>query len=297
MPRFSIVIPAYNSTSFVRDALDSVAHQTKTDYEVIVVDDGSQDETAQLVMVWERAHPKIPLKLLRQSNSGIGAARNAGIMKANEEYVAFLDSDDLWLTPKLEMVARRLHQSSRPDLICHDEWLAGNGRRRRLRYGPHRTHRELLFKGNCLSTSATVVRKRVLEAVGGFSEDPRFNGAEDYELWLRIVKAGARIEYLHEVLGIYRVHPQGITGNIAEHCRHQLNVVEAHFVALDSPGPADRWLLRKRRAQILQGAGRAFLRQGEYPQARRYLRMAVSQDAFSWKAGVLGLLAMARLRI
>lgn len=296
MRRFSIVIPAYNSSSFVRDALDSVAHQTQTDYEVIVVDDGSRDETSQFVIAWGRAHPEIPLKLLWQSNSGIGAARNTGIREANGEYVAFLDSDDLWLKPKLETVAKFLQQSS-PDLICHDELLAGNGRRRRLRYGPYRTYRELLFKGNCLSTSATVVRKRVLEAVGRFSEDLRFNGAEDYELWLRLARAGARFEYLHEVLGIYRVHPKGITRNIDEHCQHQLNVVEAHFGALDSRRPADRWFLRKRRAKIFQGAGRAFLGLGEYSQARRYLRMAVSQDVFSWRAGILGLLAVARVKV
>src|SRR5207247_8757812 len=119
-----------------------------------------------------------------QPNGGIGRARNAALALARGTFVAFLDSDDWWLEAKLARVAAVFAAHPAIDLVCHDELLVEpDGRKRRLRHGPHTRYEDLLLEGNSVSTSATVVRRRLLEQVGGFSEDLRFNGAEDYDLW------------------------------------------------------------------------------------------------------------------
>lgn len=142
-----------------------------------------------------------------------------------------------------------------------------------------------------------MVRKKVLLALGGFSEDLEFNGVEDYELWLRIARSGAEIGYLHEVLGVYRVHGQGITSRIDEHCRHYINVVESHVRQIGTGDVLIRILLRKRRSQILRGAGRAYLKQDNFVNARKFFSRSVVQWPFSWKTAALGCLALVRVAV
>lgn len=288
---FSVVIPAYNAERFIVDALNSVARQTFTEYEIVVVDDGSKDGTSKQVRAWSADHQGIELRLLQQENKGIGQARNTGVRSATGTYVAFLDSDDIWMEQKLETVALRLARPLPAELICHDEWLEEAGHRpRRLTYGPHSTYKEILFKGNPLSTSATVVRRQKLLEVGGFSEDLRFNSVEDYDLWLRLARSGCRIEYVHEVLGTYRQHGQGITSKIEMHCEHYLNVLEAHFSGWQKKTPCYRYLMRRRRAAVLRGACRAFMQRGESREAQRFFLRALFEDPFSWKGWALGIL-------
>lgn len=296
-PFFSVVIPAYQASGFIAEALDSVNRQSWRDYGIIVVDDGSSDNTSSVVTEWAKRNEGVPVKLIRQQNRGIGGARNRGIQVSTGEYVAFLDADDIWMESKLERVAAYLRVHGTTDLLCHDEWLDENGQRKLLRHGPYRSYQQLLFKGNCLSTSAIVVRTKILRALGGFSEDLDFNGVEDYELWLRIARSGAEIDYLHEVLGTYRVHGHGITSRIEEHCRHYINVVEAHARQAGPPDMLTRVLLRKRRSQILRGAGRAYLKQDNFAGARKFLNRSVAQWPFSWKTAALGFLALVRVPI
>lgn len=297
-PSISVVIPAYNAAAFIEKALDSVRAQTYPPCETIVVDDGSVDATAELVERWANAYPKIRTRLLRQANKGVGAARNAGIRAAGGEYVAFLDADDLWLTRKLETVIRRLNVAVPADLICHDERLEGVGRRsRRLTHGPYTTYRDMLLKGNTLSPSATVVRRQKLLDVGGFSEDLQFNSAEDYELWLRLARSGCRIEYLHEVLGVFRQDGQGITSKIEMHCEHWLNVLELHFGEWQRKTLLSRYLMRRHRAAILRGACHELMHRGEHREARRFLRRALREDPLSWKTWAVAVVNLALLTI
>jgi len=295
---FSVVIPAYNAECFIHDALDSVARQTIDEYEIIVVDDGSKDSTSKRVKAWRESHPKIDLTLLQQENKGIGEARNAGVRAAKGTYVAFLDSDDTWMEQKLETVGRRLERPAPPELVCHDEWLEENGNRTGcLRHGPCTTYYDLLFKGNSISTSAAVVRRSWILDVGGFSADLQFNSVEDYDLWLRLAKSGCRIEYLHEVLGTYRLLGQGITGQIEVHCEHGLNVLELHFSQWHRNTSYHRYLMRRRRADTFRGAGHAFMKRGEHREAWRFLRMALNRDPLSWKTWALSALNLARVKI
>ena len=298
MPFFSVVIPAFNAERFIIDALDSVGSQTFTDYEIIVVDDGSQDATDKLVEMWAERNRQKGVRLYRQGNMGIGAARNVGVRLASGDSIAFLDSDDCWLKRKLERVAAYIRRHPELDLVCHDEWLVDSaGQRRVLKYGPHTHYNDLLFKGNCVSTSATVIRRCKVLEVGGFSEDLRFNGVEDYDLWLRLARAGCRFGYLHEVLGRYRVHEDGITWKAEKHCQNSLYVLDAHFGWFPNQNAYYRYLIRRRRAATIRGASRALMKQGDHKQARRLLIMALQQDPLSWKTWLLGTLNIAHVSV
>jgi glycosyltransferase involved in cell wall biosynthesis len=296
MPAFSVVLPAYDAEAFITQALDSVGAQSEGDYEIVVLDDGSRDGTSEAVRRWHAQHDARSLRLHAQDNRGIGAARNAAIAHADGQWIAFLDADDLWLPPKLARVRAFLARHPDVDLVCHDEWLVdGSGTRRRLRHGPHTRYHDLLFKGNVLSTSATVVRSASVRAVGGFPEDLRYNGHEDYDLWLRLARSGCRFAYLHEILGHYRVHAGGITSRAEEHCVNGLNVLEAHYRTLPAPRMRERYSIRRRRAATIRGAVRTLLRQRDERAARRLLALAAREDPLSLKTWALGASVLARL--
>ena len=286
MPTFSVVIPAWNAAKFITNALDSVAAQTNRDYEIIVVDDGSPDDTAAVVAAWSAAHPQVALNLVRQANRGIGGSRNSGIRHSRGQFVAFLDADDAWQPEKLEAVARFLREKPEVDLVCHHEWLDRGNSLRRLSHGPHATYEDLLFGGNTISTSAVTVRRALVDQLGGFSEDMKLNGVEDYDLWLRLARDHCRIDYLPLILGTYRVHGQGFTANVDEHLQHMINVLQSHF---DSLGEATRYYdrIRKRRAAMFRQAGHAHMLNGDRGRARALFRRSLMERAAEWRTWVL----------
>ncbi|MCX5829716.1 MAG: glycosyltransferase [Deltaproteobacteria bacterium] len=298
VPFISVVVPAYNAELFIEDALNSIDQQSVSDYEIVVVDDGSTDGTYDRVKGWANAHPAIHVKIVRQENKGIGGARNTGINSSSGSYIAFLDADDVWLEPKLENVLQHLKKSPNLDLICHDEWIEENGRKIRRNYcGPYKSYRDLLYKGNSISTSATVVKKDKALIVGGFSEDLSFNGVEDYDFWLRLAKINCSFAYINVVLGVYRVFGQGITAKIAEHCQHNLNVVNAHFQEWQPKTPLYKYLIRKRRADIVRGGGRAFMRSGNHRAARQYFFTSLTCDLFNLKSWLFMFLNAVKIKL
>ncbi|RMD86144.1 MAG: glycosyltransferase [Candidatus Dadabacteria bacterium] len=276
---FSVVIPAYNAEEVIEDALNAVLAQTFKNYEVIVINDGSTDNTGAVIKQFMKSAPEMKFSFIEQKNLGIGAARNAGMKRANGEFAAFLDADDVWYEDKLERVYSVLKENPEIDLVCHDENLVHNGKVvRRNVYGPYTTYYDLLFKGNCISTSATVVRKDKVIRAGLFSEDLGFNGVEDYELWLRLSKF-SRFYYLHEVLGEYRVFGEGVTGDIERHTRNVFNVFEHHIGTLTEE-ELERYEgdIRKRRANISFLAGWAYLKRNDFLNAGRWFVKSIETD-------------------
>lgn len=181
-PLVSVIIPTFNRNGMLKDAVDSVLEQDYGNTELIVVDDGSTDTTIQMLSAYQDR-----LRLLRQENRGVSAARNAGIRAAAGTLIALLDSDDLWLPGKLR--AQVDYFDAHPEaLICQTEeiWIR-NG----VRVNPGKRHRKEagdIFERSlelCLvSPSAVMMRKSLLDEVGLFDE--RLPACEDYDLWLRI---------------------------------------------------------------------------------------------------------------
>ncbi|WP_319521544.1 glycosyltransferase [uncultured Desulfosarcina sp.] len=181
-PMVSVVIPTFNRSDMLKDAVASVLDQDYGNAELIVVDDGSTDATARTLAAYEGR-----LRLLRQENRGVSAARNAGIRAAAGTLIALLDSDDLWLPGKLR--AQVYYFEAHPEaLICQTEeiWIR-NG----VRVNPGKRHRKQsgdIFERSlalCLvSPSAVMMRKSLLDEVGLFDES--LPACEDYDLWLRI---------------------------------------------------------------------------------------------------------------
>jgi glycosyltransferase involved in cell wall biosynthesis len=205
-PMISVVIPTYNSGEFILRTLSSVLAQTYRDFEIVVSDDGSTDGTLDAVRTFLGGFPGISWRLVENSHGGPGAARNAGILAASGEWVAFLDSDDVWFPEKLSCVVAFIGLHPEARLLCHDVlWLYHDGTARVVRY-----HRFLkanrdpflaLFRRNILATSAVSVKRSLLLHAGLF--DPSLPNNQDYDLWLRLSKK-CRPLYLTNVLTLYR---------------------------------------------------------------------------------------------
>jgi len=179
-PFFSVVIPTYNCAEFLERALKTVFSQTYQNFEVIVVDNSSTDNTNNVL----KSFADNRLIVIKVNNHGnIAYSRNKGIRISKGNWVAFLDSDDVWKTNKLEKAKDAINHNPQFILVCHDEWHVDNGETNiRLKYGPAGPdmYERLLFEGNCISTSAVCLRKDIAVKSGGFSEREDFITVEDY---------------------------------------------------------------------------------------------------------------------
>lgn len=226
-PVVSIVIPTYNHGKFLRKAIESIINQTFVSWEAIIVNNFSDDDTEYIVESFSDSR----IKLVNFLNDGvIAASRNVAIGMANGKYIAFLDSDDAWYPEKLEYSIAVLEDGV--DLVCHAEiWVKDGVAHKEVYYGPvnRANYHSMLFGRNCLSTSAITVRKSCLDRVGYFSEDRQFVTAEDYELWLRLSKAGYKFFFLENVLGEYTIHKGNNSRLYKKLMNSELAVLEKHF--------------------------------------------------------------------
>ena len=181
-PKISAIIPTYNRAQFVKEAVESVRAQSFTDIELIIIDDGSDDKTGEALSDYKEA-----IRYIRQENKGVSAARNLGIKLAEGEYIAFLDSDDLW-HPRKCAIQNDFLDKNRSFSLCYTEeiWIR-NG----LRVNPCLKHGK--YSGNifekCLplciiSPSSAMIRTCIVKSEGGFDE--QLPACEDYDLWLRL---------------------------------------------------------------------------------------------------------------
>lgn len=276
-PLVSIVIPAYNAATFIEKTLDSVRAQAYASYEVLVVDDGSRDDTHGVVEAYLKRH-KMPGRCIKQANKKIAGARNTGIHASAGDFISFLDHDDLWFPEKLSAVMAEFGRHPEADVICHNENIIKDGAVvRTTQNGPAAAdmYESLLFKGNRLSPSAVTVRKSLLLAVGGFREDEEFNTVEDYDLWMRLAKAG-RIHFMEAVLGQYLLVAGGASNRIVYHNTNLEHLLRDHFASYPKQDPLTRLRMRKRLAAVCRGAARGLLAQGDVLGALRYAPKAAA---------------------
>ena len=202
MVKVSVVIPTYNSARFIGRAVESVLAQTFMDFELVVVDDGSTDETQGIIAGFD--DPR--LRYVYQENQERSAARNAGIRLSEGSYIAFLDADDLWLSRKLAEQVHLLDESPQLGLLYSGAYLMECGRITGIWKPKHRGDvlRLLIYWDNIItSTSSVVVRRECLDQVGHFDEN--ISSVEDWDMWLRIA-VHYSFDYIPEPLIIYRMH-------------------------------------------------------------------------------------------
>ncbi|MBI4341883.1 MAG: glycosyltransferase family 2 protein [Candidatus Omnitrophica bacterium] len=184
-PAVSVILPTHNRAELLMEAVESVRTQTFASWELLIVDDGSADGTAEAVRAACAADPRI--RSIRQANQGVAAARNAGIAASRGELIAFLDDDDRWLPRKLE--AQTAFMQAHAALgFSYTRYQFVGGLSGRVRIDPPRllTTFEELLSVNCINTSTVMVRRDALDTVGGFKAVYQLN--EDYHLWLRIAQ-------------------------------------------------------------------------------------------------------------
>lgn len=204
--KVSVVIPMYNSMSYITRALDSVVAQTYPVHEIIVVDDGSKDDSVRIVRCYIQNHEKSPIMLITQVNRGPAVARNNGIMVASGNVIAFLDADDSWTQTKIAEQIRYLHMNPYVGLISTRH---STGKLRNTISATQVSFFSLLLL-NQIITSSVIVKKTVLEDVGLFSNKKY---SEDYELWLRIANKYSVI-ILNQGLTCYTISYSGLSSKL-----------------------------------------------------------------------------------
>jgi glycosyltransferase involved in cell wall biosynthesis len=267
----SAIIPTYNHAGFLPGALESVFAQTCCPLEVIVVDDGSTDETAEVLRVYEGR-----IRVLRQANRGVAAARNAGAAMALGELLAFLDADDAWLPSKLERQAARFDVESGIGLVhCGVEEVDGRGRQLRTRLDGMEgwvSREMLLFRRGVIlgGGSAAVIRRTTFLDVGGFDED--LSTSADWDLYYRVARRYP-VGFVPEMLVRYRVHSGNMHRNIQAMTRDML---AAYAKAFSEQDPELQRLRRGAYGRLHAMLAGSFFRAGEYGQFARHALASVA---------------------
>ncbi len=268
-PLVSVIIPAYNAAAFLRGTLDSVLSQTYRHLEVLVVDDGSQDETSRIVEAVAASDGRV--HLLRQPNQGVAMARNTAVAHATGAYIAPLDADDLWFPSKIERQVRSMEDAG-PSVGLNYTWWRGvdEDGTSFLRSHPWRLEGEIAnaltalnFIGNA---SVPLIRKTCFDRVGGYEPGLRAlggEGCEDWDLALRVAEH-YRVSMVPEYLTGYRRVRGSMSGNFAAMIRsHELMLERLRQRRPDLPDVLARWS----RGQLYGYIAMICMRSGDYRRA------------------------------
>jgi glycosyltransferase involved in cell wall biosynthesis len=209
--RVTVVIAAYNAAEFLGRCLDSLGNQTFRDFEVVVVDDGSTDATSLI------AEQSAGVQVIRQSNSGPGAARARACRNRDSEFLAFIDADDAWMPDRLSRLVAAADSDQQLAFFTSDAIVVdpfGNELGRyysgQLQFPPPQRQLEAIVEHNFVFTSC-LVRRSAFETAGGFSTDREIIGAEDYDLWLRLIAGDNFGGCIKEALCWYHHRPASLS--------------------------------------------------------------------------------------
>jgi glycosyltransferase involved in cell wall biosynthesis len=293
-PLVSICIPAYKADRFIGETLESVRAQTFADWEIIVVEDGSHDGTEGIVRAFARSVTQPVTFLRHEANQGLPGTRNTAIAHARGEWIALIDSDDLWtpdhLTNALAEARRSNADLIHTGVIMFDSDTGADLETRAPSTAARNAFPRSLFLGDyIIQPSSVLLRRDTCRRVGGFN--PRSRYVEDRELWLRLVRAGARVSYADGLTCRYRQHAGAMTRNAAAMAVGIAEVFESN-VDWDAV-PSE--LRRERAASAWLSAGRLVMRQnpGEarqhFSRALRHRRGSAQLLAYWSAAALLGI--------
>ena len=289
VPTVSVIIPAYNVAPYVGETLDSVFKQSFTDYEVILVNDGSLDTT-------ELEHALEPyaggLRYFEQENAGASAARNQGLRAAQGDFIAFIDADDLWLPNYLEEQLKFLREHN-CDLVCADAMMFGESPHAGRTYmdwlmetAPpvgEVTFLDLVSAERSLITSGVVARRKLIFEAGLFDE--ALPNAQDFDLWLRLARQGARLAYHRKVLLRYRCRLNSLTGDATNSVTRELRVlhkIQQSYGLTPAECAEVSPIIQDRKAILQLELGKLLLARGDVSGARAAF-VEASRSRRSWK--------------
>ncbi len=272
MSYVTVVIPAYNRADLICETVDSVLAQTYQDFEIVIVDDGSTDDTTAVLAPYLKHN----VRVIYQDNQGEGSARNSGILAAKGEYIAFVDSDDLWMPTKLERQMAIF--ANRPQLawVYTDAYAFDSDSKQELyilgeknpQYEGAIAHQLLLH--NFIASPTPIVRRSVFDEVGVFNHNPI---AADWDMWLRIA-AKYPIGRIAEVLAGYRVHSNAISQNSDPLLAHKYRIDTIERSVTNAPDVYG--IMRDQSlAAYHTHTGSALAKKGELREARRMFLQAI----------------------
>jgi teichuronic acid biosynthesis glycosyltransferase TuaG len=274
-------MPGYNAEGYIAEAIGSVLGQTYADWELIVVDDGSTDGTANVVKGLSARDARI--RYVYRENGGQAAARNTGLRASRGDLVAFLDADDLWLPEKLAAQIAVMERTG-VDLVYTDGYIFSEGgavsaeERFHILPGAARGVEmfRTLFTSNRIGTLSVLVKRGALDAVGLFDESRVYQNCEDYDLWLRLAKWGAGFYGMTEKLMRYRRHAAATTYTASRLLAPMLAVILKH-----APDPAlDPALVKRRVRELYRDLISSLVAEGRFDEARRRMR-----EFYAWDGG------------
>ena len=226
----SVIIPSYNSGKFLGEAIESVVNQTYKNIEIIVINDGSTDNTEEIAKKWQKRDERVRY-LKHKENKGLSAARNTGIRTSKGDVIAFLDADDIWLENKLEKQMDKIEKGA--DLVYSDAILIseigkklGKNHWERIKIRPYsgKSCLKLLFQRDFISPASSVIlKKKIFEKIGGFDEKLKY--VEDYDFYLRALKEAITIDYIKAPLLFYRLGSEQMSKKEIEMERGRIKVL------------------------------------------------------------------------
>ena len=280
MLSISVIIPAYNQAQYLAIAIQSVLDQTFDDYEIIVIDDGSTDNTREIAQSFGEK-----IRYICQTNKGLAGARNAGIVQATGEYIALLDSDDQWLPNHLNTLITLTKQHSTASVFYSGaRYIDAKGHHLPQLTGNHAVLPsdniyEALLEANFIIPSTAMLRRKVASEVGLFDECPAIKGCEDWDIWLRLAKQGYKFVGASECTIHYRLHGSSLSANPTKMQNAALSVIEKHFGP--DGGQPQSWSSDKRRAYggVYRYHGiTSIIRQGDWLSCALFLQKAFQID-------------------
>ncbi|MCX6786448.1 MAG: glycosyltransferase [Candidatus Kaiserbacteria bacterium] len=286
MQKVSIIIPTYNAEKFLDKAVESVLVQTFKDWELIIVDDCSKDNTREIVKDWEAKDERIHSIFLNENSGTPAHPKNVGIEIAEGEYIAYLDQDDAWLPEKLRKQVNILDHNSQVGFLSCEAFIvneSGKILNRKIILNIPESG-ELLPAILCtnfmFSNSSLMIRRKVIEQCGPRDERPEIGGAEDLEYQFRVAVAGYHFHIIHEPLYKYRVHKNNLSRN-RENALHGAMARYKYIDIYKKYGLV--WFLQKNTAYSL-------LRNGNTKDARNYLNLFFSEKSPTFREHIVYIL-------
>lgn len=227
MTKVSVIIPVYNGEKYLSETLDSIIGQTFTDWEIVAVNDGSSDNSLNVLCEYQ-SKLGLKMKVINQKNRGVSVARNVAIDTSEGEYLAFIDADDIWLPEKLEKQIELLEDNRNVALVYSNLLnLIGKNKTQRKQLINKKLHRgkifDPLFYFNFIPLSSVVVRKKIIEKYGNFNI--HYKIIQDYDILLRIAEDN-EIDYVNDKLLLYRIHINNISSNVEVKDKENLELIK-----------------------------------------------------------------------